>query len=99
MAKIGYTDLLSTEISCRFTISELKELDKLMVEHGESWTKYSSLFQLHKEIREMLRCVGHDLSSEGQYTTGQFDDFEVTYKVKPKVVEKVEDLLNDEIPY
>ena len=50
MAKIGYTDLLSTEISCRFTISELKELDRLMVEHGEGWEKYRTLLKLHKEI-------------------------------------------------
>jgi len=98
MAKIGYTDLLSTEISCRFTISELKELDRLMVEHGEDWEKYSTLLQLHKEIREMLRSVGRDLSSEGRYTTGQFDEV-IEYKVKPKVVERVEDLLDDEIPY
>ena len=98
MAKIGYTDLLSTEISCRFTISELKELDRLMVEHGEGWEKYSTLLQLHKEIREMLRSVGHDLMSEGQYTSSQFDEV-VKYKVKPKVVERVEDLLDDEIPY
>ncbi len=98
MAKIGYTDLSSTEISCRFTIRELKEMDNLMVEHGEDWQKYSTLLELHKQIREMLRSVGRDLSSEGQYTTGQFDEV-IEYKVKPKVVEKVEDLLNDEIPY
>ncbi len=98
MAKIGYTDLSSTEISCRFTIRELKEMDTLMVEHGEDWQKYSTLLELHKQIREMLRSVGRDLSSEGQYTTGQFDEV-IEYKVKPKVVEKVEDLLNDEIPY
>ena len=98
MAKIGYTDLSSTEISCRFTIRELKEMDRLMVEHGEDWDKYSSLLELHKQIRDMLRDVGRDLVSEGQYTTGQFDEV-VEYKVKPKVVERVEDLLDDEIPY
>tara|TARA_R100000995_G_scaffold63070_1_gene32468 strand:+ start:643 stop:939 length:297 start_codon:yes stop_codon:yes gene_type:complete len=98
MAKIGYTDLSSTEISCRFTIRELKDLDGLMVEHGEDWQKYSSLLELHKQIRDMLRDVGRDLVSEGQYTTGQFDEV-VEYKVKPKVVERVEDLLDDEIPY
>jgi len=98
MAKIGYTDLSSTEISCRFTIRELKEMDTLMVEHGEDWHKYSTLLELHKQIREMLRSVGRDLSSEGQYTTGQFDEV-IEYKVKPKVVERVEDLLDDEIPY
>ncbi len=98
MAKIGYTDLSSTEISCRFTIRELKEMDTLMVEHGEDWQKYSTLLELHKQIREMLRSVGRDLSSEGQYTTGQFDEV-IEYKVKPKVVERVEDLLDDEIPY
>ena len=98
MAKIGYTDLSSTEISCRFTIRELKEMDNLMVEHGEDWQKYSTLLELHKQIREMLRSVGRDLSSEGQYTTGQFDEV-IEYKVKPKVVESVQDLLDDEIPY
>jgi len=98
MAKIGYTDLSSTEISCRFTIRELKEMDTLMVEHGEDWQKYSTLLELHKQIREMLRSVGRDLSSEGQYTTGQFDEV-IEYNVKPKVVERVEDLLDDEIPY
>ena len=98
MAKIGYTDLSSTEISCRFTIRELKDLDGLMVEHGEDWQKYSSLLELHRQIRDMLRSVGRDLSSEGRYTTGQFDEV-IEYKVKPKVVERVEDLLDDEIPY
>ena len=97
MAKIGYTDLSSTEISCRFTIRELKEMDNLMVEHGEDWQKYSTLLELHKQIREMLRSVGRDLSSEGQYTTGL--DEVIEYKVKPKVVESVQDLLDDEIPY
>jgi len=98
MAKIGYTDLSSTEISCRFTIRELKDLNELMVEHGEDWQKYSSLLELHRQIRDMLRSVGRDLMSEGQYTSSQFDEV-VKYKVKPKVVERVEDLLDDEIPY
>ena len=98
MAKIGYTDLSSTEISCRFTIRELKDLDGLMVEHGEDWQKYSSLLELHKQIRDMLRDVGRDLVSEGQYTSSEFDEV-VKYKVKPKVVNRVEDLLDDEIPY
>ena len=98
MAKIGYTDLSSTEISCRFTIRELKDLNELMVEHGEDWQKYSSLLELHRQIRDMLRSVGRDLMSEGQYTSSQFDEV-VKYKVKPKVVESVEDLLDDEIPY
>jgi len=98
MAKIGYTDLSSTEISCRFTIRELKDLDKLMVEHGEDWQKYNSLLELHRQIRDMLRSVGRDLITEGQYTSSEFDEV-VKYKVKPKVVESVEDLLDDEIPY
>ena len=98
MAKIGYTDLSSTEISCRFTIRELKDLDELMVEHGEDWQKYSSLLELHRQIRDMLRSVGRDLITEGQYTSSEFDEV-VKYKVKPKVVESVEDLLDDEIPY
>ena len=98
MAKLNYSDITETTVSCSFTIRELRELDLLMIEHGEDWESYSWLSRLHKDIRAMLRTIGSNLSDEGSYTQSTYESTAV-YKVKPKVVDKVEDLLDDEIPY
>ena len=82
--KYQYTIASDAPIALTMTVTDLKHLDKTLLEAGGDWASYDPRREIHREIRKAIQSAYETMETEYKCYHGDFAVGAIKYKVKTK---------------